>query len=364
VRLALVLALSSLVVGVVELTLLSARTNQLINALPPEIRVPLRSVLVTQGGRPRPLLSLVREQFLLSLGIGAAFSVAVAVLAALRFSAGLENLAATARRIAAGDFSARSHAVSSTQEVTALIHDVNAMAGQLETFEANRRYSNAAIAHELRTPLTALRTRVAGLADGVFPLTPTEVLKLHRQLDVLARLAEDLQTLSLVDVGGLRLEPCAVDWYELVAQAVADAEHQAFKQNLNLHLEPASAKPEVVRVRGDPARLRQIVHNLLENALRHMPSGGDVQVRVDWEAGSGVLRVSDSGPGVPDAELSRIFERYYRAETSRSRGSGSSGLGLTIVQALVAAHGGTVTARRGELGGLEVEVRIPSALAH
>jgi signal transduction histidine kinase len=358
VRLALVLALSTVVAAMVEFALLSGRTNNLINALPPEIRLPLRAALIEQaGGQRRPLLSLVREQFLLSLGIGMIFSLSVAVLVALRFSAPLEDLATTTKRLAAGDLTARSDAKSLTNEVGALIENVNAMAAQLEQLEANRRYSNAAIAHELRTPLTALRTRVSGLADGVFTLEAKEVLKLHRQLDVLEHLADDLQTLSLADANSLRLDLHDLDWRELIAQVMSDFESIASARAVRLWLEPGGP----VRVRGDANRLRQIAHNLLGNALKHLPEFGEVRVALTPSFAFGALRVADSGPGVPDPELPRIFERYYRAEDSRSREAGGSGLGLTIVRALSEAHGGTVQARRADLGGLEIEVRLPLA---
>lgn len=219
--------------------------------------------------------------------------------------------------------------------------------------------SNAAIAHELRTPLTALRTRVSGLADGVFPLEPKEILKLHRQLDVLERLSNDLQTLSLADVGNLRLELQDLFWNELIGQVIADLEPLASPRGVRVRLEPGL----LVRVHGDVNRLRQVAHNLITNALKHTPDGGEVQVQVGYAGSFGVLSIGDSGPGVPDAELPRIFERYYRAEDSRSRDGGGSGLGLTIVRALVEAHGGTVQARRTHLGGLEVEVRIPGTRA-
>jgi signal transduction histidine kinase len=356
VRLALVLALSTVVATVVEAVLLLSRTNSLISALPPEIRVPVNALLIQQSnGGPRPLLSLIREQLLLSLGIGAVFSLLVAVLVALRFSAPLEDLAATTRRLATGDLTARSRTKSSTNEVTALIGNVNAMAAQLEQLEANRRYSNAAIAHELRTPLTALRTRVSGLVDGVFPLEPNEILKLHCQLDVLEHLADDLQTLSMADANNLRLELQDLNLSELIRQVIADLTPTASPRGVRVQLEPGV----LVRVHGDVNRLRQVAHNLITNALKHTPDGGEVQVRVKFAGSFGVMIVADSGPGVPEAELSRIFERYYRAEDSRSRDGGGSGLGLTIVRALTEAHGGTVQAGRAHLGGLEVEVRIP-----
>jgi two-component system, OmpR family, sensor histidine kinase BaeS len=337
---------------------LSKRTNDLINALPAEIRLPLRAALIEQaGGQRRPLLALAREQFLLSLGVGMAFSLSVAMLVSLRFSAPLEDLAATTKRLAAGDLTARSRTKSVTNEITALIGNINAMAEQLEQLEANRQYSNAAIAHELRTPLTALRTRVSGLVDGVFASEPQEILKLHRQLDVLEHLADDLQTLSMADADNLRLELRDLDWRELIEQVINDLEYAASRRAVGLKLQPGSP----VRVRGDVNRLRQIAHNLLGNALKYVPEAGAVCVTLLSSHGFGVLQVADSGSGVPNAELLHIFERYYRAEDSRSREAGGSGLGLTIVRALVEAHGGTVHARHADLGGLEIEVQVPLA---
>jgi two-component system sensor histidine kinase BaeS len=357
VRLAALIAVVGAFIALTEFQLITARFGQLLGRLPPELRREVRRTLFNETpGRQRRLVELIQGDVYMALAIGLVASVLVALLAARYFSRPLEGLAATARRLATGDLSARSRTTESVSEISALIRDVNRMAERLEALEAERRYASAAIAHELRTPLTALRTRTSALQEGIYPMNETEVAKLHAQIDVLERLAEDLQTLTLTDAGALRLNPQMLNLGTLAAQVVTEFGPLAKGSRVRLSLESSG----MLNVRADPERLRQVIYNLLENALKHTPVGGQVQIHVHGDATGAHLSVTDSGPGVNEAQLDDLFARFYRADVSRARSSGGSGLGLTVVRAIIESHGGSVRAQRGSLGGLEVLVRLPA----
>jgi signal transduction histidine kinase len=179
---------------------------------------------------------------------------------------------------------------------------------------------------------------------------------LHNQTGLLARLVEDLRTLSLADAGRLTLELRRLDLVELVRNVAtafgASLEAKKIKLELNLPTRPR-------QIRADADRMTQIAGNLLANALAHTPEGGVIAIAVFADDKTTTLRVSDTGPGIPPEALSKVFDRFYRSEASRSRATGGSGLGLSIVKALVELHGGTVAARNQPEGGAVFEVRLP-----
>lgn len=263
---------------------------------------------------------------------------------ARRFARPLTHLSAAAKRLTSGDFSARaalSRSLNRRHDETArLLRDFNLMAASLERLERERRYSVAAIAHELRTPVTVLRGRLEGVRDGVLPASPQELEKLIGHADLLAKLIEDLQLLSLAEAGELRLDLGSVEVQELLTRVHADHLPKAQAQGVKLHLVlPA----EPIRVTGDGRRLQQVVQNLLINALRHTPPQGTVQIRLKVQAGvqAGAVQIDvhNTGTGFTAEALNRAFERFYSGP-DRERGRGGSGLGLAISKSLVEAHGG------------------------
>lgn len=241
-------------------------------------------------------------------------------------------------------------------EVARVVQDVNQLAEVLEHTEQSRRDFMADISHELRTPLAVLRAELEAIEDGIRPMRPTSLAPLQEQVQQLGKLVEDLHELSLAQ---------AVPSYQLASIDVAVALEAALTSmahrfaGAGLTLLPLERQPAPLLVQGDERRLRQLFTNLLENALRYTDRDG--QVRASAHAGSGQVRVviEDSAPGVSDDKRARLFERFYRVETSRSRASGGSGLGLAICSHIVQAHRGAIRAEASPLGGLRVVVTFP-----
>lgn len=269
----------------------------------------------------------------------------------------IEAVSRAAQRMAAGDLTVRVPGLRGRDDTSArLAQNFNHMAETLERHEAQRKAMIADVAHELRTPLTVMQGRLEAIQDGVVPLEAAEIDRLHGQTLMLSRLVEDLRILSLADAGKLTLERRRVDVRGIVGQAVASFSAQA--EGRGIRLEPRLPEKDV-ELLADPIRLSQVLNNLIANALNHTPDGGHVAVRLDLQGGKVLLSVEDSGPGIPREALPRLFDRFYRAEESRSRKTGGSGLGLAIVKALVELHGGRVEAHNAAQGGAVFEVRLP-----
>ncbi len=236
-------------------------------------------------------------------------------------------------------------------ELARLARDFNTLAETLAAARRARRKWIADIAHELRTPLSILRGEIEALQDGVRPLDRDAVNSLAGEAARLARLIEDLHTLSLSDLGALSYHKEPVDLAEVIEDVVQSQRSILEEKKLRIGLE---LKPLVVS--GDADRLAQVFANLLQNSLRYTDSPGRIAVSVldhsvIWE---------DTSPGVPEEDLPRLKEHLYRVEGSRSRAGGGSGLGLAIADAIVQAHGGTLTAAASRLGGLRIELRFPA----
>lgn len=290
---------------------------------------------------------------------GVVLSALLAGLIAWYLARPLSAVSKAARQVAGGDLSAR--ALLPTQEprgpgrgpggeAVRLVDDFNAMAASLERLEAERQATAAAIAHELRTPLAVLQARLAALRDGVFPLEAREVGLLAQQTDLLARLVEDLRHLSLADAGRLTLDLQPCDLAALVRDVVAGFEPRAAAQGVRLDV-----RAQAALVTGDAARLRQVVGNLLDNALRFTPAAGTVEVTVCRDEAGVTLLIRDSGPGLGESDPERVFGRFYRADARRS----GSGLGLAVVRSLVELHGGRAEAVNSPSGGALFRVLLP-----
>lgn len=268
-------------------------------------------------------------------------TVALGVLLSRQISAPLRRLSQAARGIAAGDLSHRA-GVRGGGEVGELGRAFDGMAGALARQEELRQHLVADIAHELRTPLTVLRGNVEALLDGVREPTPANLVAIHEETLLLARLVNDLRDLALVEAGQLTLERVSLDLGELTRRVVARLEPRSIEAGLTLRLE---APPGEFPVQGDPDRLAQVLHNLLANALQYTPAGGAVTVTLARpDAHHLAVQVTDTGIGIPPADLPYVFERFYRADPSRARTrwAGGAGIGLTVVKSLVEAHGGRV----------------------
>jgi two-component system sensor histidine kinase BaeS len=265
-------------------------------------------------------------------------------------SARIRRLGAATGRLMQGDYEVRLRP-EGHDELARLARDLNALAETLAAARQARRQWIADIAHELRTPLSILRGEIEALQDGVRPLDRDAVNSLANEAARLARLIEDLHTLSLSDLGALSYHKEPVDLADLVEEALAAQRPLLEEKGLEVSL-----RLQPLQVLGDAGRLAQVFANLLQNSLRYTDAPGRISVSIEGNR----LVWEDSAPGVPEEDLPRLTEHLFRVEGSRSRAGGGSGLGLAIANAIVQAHGGTLTAGASPLGGLRIELEFPA----
>jgi two-component system sensor histidine kinase AdeS len=283
------------------------------------------------------------------LGSLAAFALA------RRLATPIEQIASAVRRVAAGELTARANlGAGQSGETAALASDFNQMADALESYDRELREATASIAHELRTPLTILRGRLQGMRDGLFPSRAQDLEGLISHVDSLSRIVEDLQTVSLASVSQLRLDRVEIDLANECDSLLALIEPTFREVGLTLERDFRAA-PTL----ADPQRFRQIFFCLIDNARRYGADGGVIRITTGSEANNAIFQVLDRGKGLPDGPLERMFERFWRNDQSRSRDTGGSGLGLSVVQALAKAHAGGVMAARREGGGAAFTVWFP-----
>ena len=284
------------------------------------------------------------------------FIVVLGLRSARPLSVQFSRLAAAAGTISKGDFSARAIPVNNVPtEMVRFTDDFNAMMQQLARYDRELRASHVAMAHELRSPLTAAIGRLQGMLDGVFPLEPRQLAMIMKQLQLLSRLTDELHLLSLADAGQLSLHKSDLDLGELLRERIAWLKPQSDAAGMTFSLQVDG----VCLCRADPQRLGQVFIIVMENALRYAAEGATMSIAVQADQQQCRIRFCDNGPGVPAAFLPVMFERFTRADTSRARHSGGSGLGLSIARAICEAHGGTITAAPGENGGLMITVCLP-----
>jgi two-component system OmpR family sensor kinase/two-component system sensor histidine kinase BaeS len=272
-----------------------------------------------------------------------------------RFVTPLAEVIAAARAVASGDLSARVRA-SGPDDLRALSDSFNQMAASLEQSDSERRNMLADIAHELRTPITVMRGRLEGIVDGVYAASPEQISPALEETYLLERLVEDLRLLTLAETRQLHFERTNVNLREMVARVIDLFQAEAEDKKITLGFD---GPDEEAVVRLDPQRIKQVIGNLVSNALRYTPEGGNVTLSVQKNLGNVVLSVSDDGPGVPAEDLASIFQRFWRGEKSRSRTSGGAGLGLAIARQLVEGQGGRIQAENRPQGGLKISIEFP-----
>jgi signal transduction histidine kinase len=280
--------------------------------------------------------------------------VLVAVIASARwlwrYTRAIGALMDAADRVAGGDYEIRVDPSASGQ-LRRLGTGFNEMAERLETNERRRRELLADMAHELRTPLQVIRGSVEGMLDGLYAPDPE---RLHMMLDetaLMARLLDDLRTLSMAEEGVLPLHRETVDARTLAEDALRSFASIAADAGVTLSLDAPDRAP----IDADPVRLAEVLQNLLSNAIRHTPSGGRVLVEIAVESGDLRFAVTDTGPGIPAELLPHVFDRFVR-----SADTGGTGLGLAIAKRLVEAHGGTIQATEPTGGGTSIAFTIPT----
>jgi len=319
---------------------------------------------------PTPLTGQAQQSTIVRLMVAAAAAAAGASLLGLllagRMVRPLTRLEQAASGVARGDLTQRSGLADRHDEFGQLGRTFDSMAGELARSEESRRGFLQDAAHELKTPLAVIDATSSAILDGVYTSERRHIETIRDQSRVLARIVDDLRTISLAEGGHLPMERRAVDVAATLSSMAAGFEARAASCNVTLTVD----SPRGLAVDADPDRVRQIVTALLDNALRHTPDGGTVRlvatpVGAATERGAArrAVRVSveDTGAGIPPEALPRIFERFFQADPSHSRGTGTSGLGLSIVQALAVAQGGRAGAENGPNGGARLWFELPAA---
>lgn len=242
-------------------------------------------------------------------------------------------------------------------ELGQLAENFNAMADTLETFEKIRRQWLTDISHELRTPIAILRCEIEAIEDGVREPTPPRLASLHAEILRLSRLMDDLHLLSLADSDTLYFN---MQWVSpgKILQTCVDG-YQVLLSQRHLEIDLDLGDIVNVRIKGDADRLGQVFANILENAGKYVQSPGAVKISAQSDDHGLTLYFQDSGPGVPKESLSRLFDRLYRVERSRSRDTGGSGLGLSICRQIIEHHGGRIWADACRMGGLSIGISLP-----
>jgi two-component system sensor histidine kinase BaeS len=328
----------------------------------PERRVPIRmdgaevgtAVLrLPQSGLAAPDRSFrdaVNRALLVTGLVVAALAVLLGVLLARRATVPVRRLTAAAEAWSRGE---REHRVgySAGDEFGAMAASFDRMADSLKDHERLRRVFAGDVAHELRTPLMILRGQVEAMQDGVMDRDDAGLASMHEELDRLGRMIADLEVLASADAARFTLRTGLVDLAELAESVVA--EYRPLFPDRTLGME-VPAHPVVVE--GDAVRVRQVLGNLLSNALHFTPEGGSVDVHLSTGDSTAVLQVTDSGPGIPEDELPHVFDRFFRG---RNAGVAGSGIGLAVVSELVHAHGGSPSAGNRRRGGAVFTVTLP-----
>lgn len=260
------------------------------------------------------------------------------------------NLLDAAGRISDGDYDARVPE-RGPNEVRGLARAFNRMAENLQANDRQRRALLADVSHELRTPITILQGNLEGMVDGIYPADPDHLKSLLEETQVLSRIIDDLRVLSLAESGALKLQLETGNIASIVEETVSAFQPQAQLSSIILRTTIQSELPEF---EIDPTRIREVLFNLLNNALRYTPAGGSVHVRAVLEGEHISVSVEDNGPGIAAADLPHVFDRFFKSADSRG-----SGLGLAIARSLVAAHGGEISAESKEGQGTTIRFSIP-----
>ncbi|GAA4574400.1 sensor histidine kinase [Planotetraspora kaengkrachanensis] len=339
---------------VVQDCVTSGRREQLASYVAPTALMFVSS----RSSAPSTIFDLSRANQTRIAGVAAGvllITVTVTILAGIRLIGPLRALTGAARRMEEGDISARVD-VDRGDEIGRLATAFNAMSERREQLEKLRRAMVSDVAHELRTPLSNIRGWLEAAEDGVVDPDRTLTASLLEEAMLLQHVIDDLQDLAMADAGELRLHKEPIGVPDLVAQVVTAHRGGADAAGVTLTSQ-AQGRPEIL---ADPLRLRQAVGNLVSNAVRHTPPGGSVTVRSRLEGGHVVIDVEDTGSGIAAEDLAHVFERFWRADKSRNRATGGSGLGLSIVRKLAEAHGGTVSATSEPGRGSVFTLRLPA----
>ncbi|MBN1374746.1 MAG: HAMP domain-containing protein [Dehalococcoidia bacterium] len=297
------------------------------------------AVATKLGQAEQEFLHSFQRSLLIAAGVSIAIAIAMGFIISKLITRPLQQLAFSARKIAAGDLAQRVRH-NSNDEVGEVSDAFNSMAEQLENKEKSRKQLLADVAHELRNPLSIVQGNLEAWLDGVIKPSPEQIASVYDETILLNRLITDLRELSLAEAGQLKLHIEKADMNEIINTEVTGFQARCQGKRISLSAVVADILPEV---NIDRDRIRQVLHNLLENALRYTPADGSIDVKAGLE-GTGLLKisVSDSGSGIASNDLPFIFEHFYKADKSRQRSYGGAGIGLALVKKYVELHGGSI----------------------
>jgi two-component system sensor histidine kinase BaeS len=317
-------------------------------------------------GNPREEEFIQRINLLLVYsGLGAALvALLLGIFLSRTISRPIRELTRATHAVSEGDLN-QQVPVRSKDELGELARAFNRMSAELSRSVNARKQMTADIAHELRTPLSLILGHAEAVHDGVLPPSPENFEIIREEAARLEHLVDDLRILSLADAGELTLAPQTIPPAQLLQEVATLYRFQTQTKDLTLDLEIASplADPSTslrTSLEVDPGRMTQVLTNILDNAVRHTPTGGHITLAARGTSDGIELSVQDSGPGLPADDLPRIFDRFYRADESRQRGDGGSGLGLAIAKSIVLAHGGQMRAESEPGNGLVVIITLPA----
>lgn len=300
--------------------------------------------------------------------VAGGISLLLALLLAYQLLRPVRELTHAARHLGEGDLAQRVR-IKGNDELAILGQTFNRMADSLQQAEESRKAMTADIAHELRNPLAVQRANLEALQDGIYPLTKENLQPILDQNLLLSRLVDDLRTLALADAGQLNLERAPINYPGLIQGVIERYKPQAESRHISLEFQAAASTQNFPLLFVDAQRIEQVLGNLLSNALRHTPEKGRIVLELSQsmsnltpihdQVTAAILSIHDSGPGIAPESLPRLFERFYRADRSRSRAEGGSGLGLAIARQIAEAHQGSLVAANHPQGGAVFTLTLP-----
>lgn len=320
------------------------------------VLVPLPAPAPFQG-RPREVEFIERTNLTLLYGalIGAVIALLLGIFLSRTLTRPIRELTRATHAVSEGDLS-QQVPVRSNDELGELAKAFNKMSMELSRSVNTRKQMTADIAHELRTPLSLILGHAEAVHDGVLEPNRDNFEIIREEAARLEHLVNDLRTLSLADAGELTINPQVIEPDRLVQEVAALYQYQTQKKNITLDLDIASP---LSSIEVDPGRITQVLTNILDNATRHTPEGGHIRLTAKQVDDMIEIAIQDSGTGVRGGKVDRIFERFYRTDSSRQREDGGSGLGLAIAKSIVLAHGGQISAESEPGQGLKISIRLP-----
>lgn len=275
------------------------------------------------------------------LGVGCLallLSILIGFLVARKISKPITNAIDITKEIAAGHYYTKFEEVPKIQELAEMAAAITHLSDTLQRQEHLRKQMTADVSHELRTPLTTVRTHLEAMIEGVWEPTVDRLACCQEEIERITKIVQELEELSIMESGAYQLQKAQVNLRELVETCSRTFESELYKKQQRL-----SVQGHIENMEADRDKMLQVIGNLLSNAIKYTPEGGAIRICLKETVTQAVMEVINDGPGIPETELPFIFERFYRADKSRNRKLGGSGIGLAVVKAIVEAHGGSVS---------------------